>query len=161
MAGNDWNIAVGLVTAALDDIGAPGIIKLILILILGVTAFAGIILCVRRKKKKSRRISYHKTLPKVHYETEAYQSLMQAYQIAGSIRGMLMLELKQCENPHAAMHFQAAIDYLEKSRYQDYETALFLYASDGEEQTDQLFEQIIAKEVQRKRGLPQKGDRST
>lgn len=47
----------------------------------------------------------------------------------------------------------ASLDYLEHSRYKDYETMLYEYLWDGSEQCRQVLDQILAAEIQKQMRL--------
>lgn len=99
---------------------------------------------------------YKRPLPAVRYHQETVQCLRNAYRAAGSIEGMLLLAPRKCRQKKARKRFRAAGSYLKDSRYRDYETALYLFASDGSPDCKKLFTYIIELEVQKKRGLPMK-----
>lgn len=99
---------------------------------------------------------YKRPLPAVRYHQETVQCLQSAYRAAGTIEGMLLLASRKCRQKKARKRFRAAGSYLKDSRYRDYETALYLFASDGSPDCKKLFTYIIELEVQKKRGLPMK-----
>lgn len=99
---------------------------------------------------------YKRRLPKAVYKPETVACLQGAYRVAGSIEGMLLLASRKCRQKKARKRFRAAISYLKDSRYQDYETALYLFASDGSLDCKNLFTYIIELEVQKIHGLPMK-----
>ena len=99
---------------------------------------------------------YKRPLPAVRYHQETVQCLQSAYRAAGTIEGMLLLASRKCRQKKARKRFRAAGSYLKGSRYRDYETALYLFASDGSRDCKKLFTYIIELEVQKKRGLPMK-----
>ena len=73
-----------------------------------------------------------------------------AYESAGTLRGMLTLLVEQCpkENGRA----KAALDYLEHSRYQDYETAL-AYLSDSSAVCEKQIREVLKREIQKTTAL--------
>ena len=68
----------------------------------------------------------------------------------GTLRGMLTLLVEQCpkENGRA----KAALDYLEHSRYQDYETAL-AYLSDSSAVCEKQIREVLKREIQKTTAL--------
>ena len=99
---------------------------------------------------------YKRPLPAVRYHQETVQCLQSAYRAAGSIETTLLLASRKCRQKKARKRFRAAVRYLKESRYQDYETALLVYASDGSPECNKLFTYIIGLEVRKNRGLPMK-----
>lgn len=99
---------------------------------------------------------YKRRLPVVGYRQDTIECLRTAYRAAGSIEGTLLLASRKCQQKKARRRFRAAVSYLKESRYQDYETALLVYASDGSQDCDTLFTYLIELEVQKTRGLPVK-----
>ena len=96
---------------------------------------------------------YRKRMPKKPYPKEFHEAVRQAYNAAGNIRGMLLLlEGKWRLNP-AGKRIVAALDYLEHSRYKDYETALYTYLSDGTEECRALLAEILEKEIRKQKRL--------
>ena len=73
-----------------------------------------------------------------------------AYESAGTLRGMLTLLVEQCpkENGRA----KAALDYLEHSRYRDYETAL-AYLSDSSAVCEKQIREVLKREIQKTTAL--------
>lgn len=103
-----------------------------------------------------KKPAYAKRIPKVIYGEEMIQLLFACYNTTGSIEGMLQLAVKKSRNKKNKKKFKAALSYLHTSRYKDYETALYVYAGDGREQTNILFSTIIEKEAAKSRLLPLK-----
>lgn len=99
---------------------------------------------------------YKRRLPKAVYKPETVACLQGAYRAAGNIEGMLLLASRKCRQKKARERFRAAGSYLKDSRYRDYETALYLLASDGSPDCKNLFTYIIGLEVRKNRGLPMK-----
>ena len=93
---------------------------------------------------------YKRPLPAVRYHQETVQCLQSAYRAAGTIEGMLLLASRKCRQKKARKRFRAAGSYVKDSRYRDYETALYLFASDGSPDCKKLFTYIIELEVQKK-----------
>lgn len=90
----------------------------------------------------------------VTYSEEVLEKMQNAYQVAGDFRGMLLI-LKQ--DPSFEKRIQrrmlASLDYLEHSRYKDYETMLYEYLWDGSELCKQLLDQILETEIQKQMRL--------
>lgn len=99
---------------------------------------------------------YKRRLPKAVYKPETVACLQNAYQAAGNIEGMLLLASRKCWQKKARKRFRAAESYLKDSRYRDYETALFTYASDGSRECDEVCSYVIWQEACKSRGLPMK-----
>ncbi|WP_334196525.1 hypothetical protein, partial [Muricomes intestini] len=78
------------------------------------------------------------------------------YCTTGDIRGMLLLLQSKWEKGTAAKRIPAALDYLENSRYRDYETTFF-YLSDQSADVDTILQKILEKEVRKQKGLVCKG----
>lgn len=97
---------------------------------------------------------YKWRLPAVRYHQETVACLQNAYQAAGNIEGMLLLASRKCRQKKARKRFRAAGSYLKDSRYRDYETALFTYASDGSRECDEVCSYVIWQEACKSRGLP-------
>ncbi len=97
---------------------------------------------------------YKRRLPVVRYWEDTIQCLKKAYHVTGNIEGTLRLASRKCRQKKARKRFRAAESYLKDSRYRDYETALYLFASDGSSDCKNLFVYIIELEVQKNRGLP-------
>ena len=99
---------------------------------------------------------YKRRLPAVRYRQETIHCLQSAYRAAGTIEGMLLLASRKCRQKKARKRFRAAGSYLKDSRYRDYETALFIYASDGSRECDEVCSYVIWQEACKSRGLPMK-----
>lgn len=99
---------------------------------------------------------YTQKLPEASYTGNDRELLRSCYNAAGSIEGMLSIGLSKCKDKKIKKRLRAADSYLKESRYKDYETALFFYASDGSEETKALFQDIIETELRKRIGLPMK-----
>ena len=90
------------------------------------------------RDRRAGNIQQGKRLPKKLYSQAFLDAVPRAYESAGTLRGMLTLLVEQCpkENGRA----KAALDYLEHSRYQDYETALAYLAETGDADRDCRFD---------------------
>lgn len=97
---------------------------------------------------------YKRGLPAVRYGKDTIECLQTSYRAAGSIEGTLLLASRKCQQKRARRRFRAAVSYLKESRYQDYETALLVYASDSSKDCNKLFTYLIELEVQKTHGLP-------
>lgn len=131
----------------------PGVMyvvgTVIFILIIGMLFFG--------KYLTRKKPAYAKRLPRVIYGEEMIQLLFTCYHTTDSIEGMLQVAVKKSRNKKNKKKLKAALSYLHTSRYKDYETALYVYAGDGREQTNILFSTIIEKEAAKSRLLPYKG----
>ncbi len=103
--------------------------------------------------RNRKRPLYRKKMPKKAYAPAFIESISRAYFSAGDIRGMLNVLSEKWKGGTAGKRIPAALSYIEGSRYRDYETALFLYLSDGSTECDQVLEQILQKEILKQRGL--------
>ncbi len=110
-----------------------------------------VILLVRRFKKKKQPL-YRRKLPKITYPDAFWEAVRKSYDITGDIRAMLRL-LETEWKGKAGKRIAASLDYLEHSRYRDYETALYQYLSDGSGEAGRTLGQIIELEVRKQRGL--------
>ena len=117
--------------------------------VLSLTLF---IFWVRRMRDAVPR--YKRRLPAARYREETIKCLHDAYQAAGSIEGALLLAARKSRQKKARKRFRAAVSYLKNSRYRDYETALFVYASDNSKDCNNLFVHLIEWEARKDRGLP-------
>ena len=77
-------------------------------------------------------------------------AIPRAYESSGTLQGMLTLLVEQCpkENGRA----KAALDYLEHSRYRDYETAL-AYLSDSSAVCEKQIREVLKREIQKTTAL--------
>ena len=84
------------------------------------------------------------------YSQAFLDAVPRAYESAGTLRGMLTLLVEQCpkENGRA----KAALDYLEHSRYRDYETAL-AYLSDSSAVCEKQIREVLKREIQKTTAL--------
>lgn len=91
-------------------------------------------------------------MPKKLNNMHFLSAMERGYQAAGSIRGMLIILRKKWEKGPERVRICAALDYLENSRYKDYETALG-YLNDHTEEFDRFLKDLLEREIRRKRGL--------
>lgn len=96
---------------------------------------------------------YLRKLPGGSYPPEFLADVSRAYEAAGSLQGMLRLLSADWKDGAAGRRTAAALDYLEHSRYKDYETTLLLYLSDGTPKADARMQEILEQEVRKQRGL--------
>ena len=94
--------------------------------------------------------------PEASYTGDDRELLRSCYNAAGSIEGMLSIGISKCKDRKIKKRLRAADSYLKESRYRDYETALFFYASDGSEKTKALFKEMLETELRKRIGLPMK-----
>lgn len=99
---------------------------------------------------------YTQKLPEASYTGNDRELLRSCYNAAESIEGMLSIGISKCKDKKIKKRLRAADSYLKESRYKDYETALFFYASDGSEETKALFQDMIETELRKRIGLPMK-----
>ena len=91
-----------------------------------------------------------KRLPKKPYSKSISCCDPETYESSGTLQGMLTLLVEQCpkENGRA----KAALDYLEHSRYRDYETAL-AYLSDSSAVCEKQIREVLKREIQKTTAL--------
>lgn len=87
---------------------------------------------------------------KNHTPKAFLDAIPRAYASSGTLRGMLILLIEQWpkENGRA----KAAMDYLDHSRYRDYETTLS-YLSDSSAACETRMEEVLKKEIQKTTAL--------
>ena len=102
------------------------------------------------RDRRAGNIQQGKRLPKKPYSQAFLDAVPRAYESAGTLRGMLTLLVEQCpkENGRA----KAAMDYLEHSRYRDYETAL-AYLSDSSAVCEKQIREVLKREIQKTTAL--------
>lgn len=84
------------------------------------------------------------------------KAVQTAYDEEGSILGMLEKLQEQYTDGKTAKKLNDAKNYLQNSRYKDYETTLYYYLSDGSDELKELFARIILKEIGKRMRLPMK-----
>lgn len=104
------------------------------------------------KKRKTGCPLYRQRLPKKLNSMLFLSAMEQGYQAAGSIRGMLLILRKKWTKGPESIRIRAAIDYLENSRYKDYETTLS-YLTDHTKEFDSILQDLLEREIRRQRGL--------
>ena len=77
-------------------------------------------------------------------------AIPRAYESSGTLRGMLTLLLEQCPKENGRV--KAALDYLDHSRYRDYETALH-YLSDSSDACEKQIGEVLKREIQKTTAL--------
>ena len=107
-----------------------------------------VVLEVRDQKRNP--VQSEKKRWKKPYSQAFLDAIPRAYESAGTLRGMLTLLVEQCpkENGRA----KAALDYLEHSRYRDYETAL-AYLSDSSAVCEKQIREVLKREIQKTTAL--------
>lgn len=109
---------------------------------------------VRERRKEIP--AYSKRLPAVRYGDVEKNIFRDSYRAAGSIEGMLRVAAEKIPGHRERRCLRAALSYLEESRYKDYETALYAYASDGTQECRGLFQDMLEMEIRKRRGLLKK-----
>ena len=124
------------------------IIGIALLLLSAVTI--GCMAAFEIRDRKGDKIQSGKKRSKKPYSQAFLDAVPRAYESAGTLRGMLTLLVEQCpkENGRA----KAALDYLEHSRYQDYETAL-AYLSDSSAVCEKQIGEVLKREIQKTTAL--------
>ena len=97
---------------------------------------------------------YQRKLPKIVFPDTFYIEIQRTYEEVENIREMFV-ELKR-KYPTGAIHKRILVaeNYLLHSRYQDFETTLFKYLSDGSLKLEKMYTEIIQREVMKHRRLP-------
>lgn len=103
-------------------------------------------------EKKRNKPTYLKKLPNKSYEDDFIESIQKAYEVSGSINGMLLILKDQWKKGPGIKRIPAALDYLNQSRYKDYETTLS-YLSDHTDRCDQVLQSILECEVRKQKAL--------
>lgn len=114
---------------------------------------AACVLCALLARHRRKRPLYRRKLPKIKYPEGFAESMRLAYGVTGDIRGMLRLLQSQWQGK-TTRRIAAALDYLENSRYRDYETALYEYLADGSMEIQKELDAILEKEIRKLKGLP-------
>lgn len=99
---------------------------------------------------------YLKKLPRVSYFPDTMKLLWDCYQVSRTPEGMLTMAAERSGDRRVRKRLDASVSYLKESRYKDYETALYVYASDGSSACRELFEKVLQTEMRKRQGLPQK-----
>ncbi len=123
--------------------------------ILVLVLIAGMLLGAVWTEFKNNGASYMKKMPKGSFDKQFLISITKAYGLAGNIKGMLLLLKSNYQKGYPAVKILAALDYLEHSRHQDYETALS-YLSDHTPECEELMENILEQEIRKQRALVMK-----
>lgn len=107
-----------------------------------------VVLEVRDQKRNP--VQSEKKRWKKPYSQAFLDAIPRAYASSGTLRGMLILLIEQWpkENGRA----KAALDYLDHSRYRDYETAL-AYLSDSSAVCEKQIREVLKREIQKTTAL--------
>lgn len=117
--------------------------------------FAVSILSIVLLKMSEPLPAYCRRMPRKCYTKEFLQAMDTAYEVAGDIRGMLLLLQGKWNKGVPGKRIPAALDYLEHSRYKDYETTL-QYLSDHTQDCDSVLQRILEKEIRKQTALTEK-----
>lgn len=112
-------------------------------------------LCLVILKAPEKTPLYCRRLPQKKYPEEFLKAMETAYDAAGDIRGMLLLLQEKWKKGAAGKRIPAALDYLENSRYKDFETTL-QYLSDKTEPCEAVIQRIQEKEIRKRTALTKK-----
>lgn len=107
---------------------------------------------------RGRKPLYKRRLNKVAYTEGFFCEIQKAYTGTGDIRSALALMEEQAREKgrkDALSRIARAMDYLENSRYKDYETALS-YLSDESLASRKVIGEILEMEAQKQKRLPDK-----
>lgn len=99
---------------------------------------------------------YRRKVRKVRMPPQFYEELTSGYREAGDIKEALEGMLSKYPRGRAARRIRASLDYLENSRYRDYETALYGYVWDKKEESAALLAEILVQDLAKIRRLPVK-----
>ena len=106
------------------------------------------------------------TLPfqRIRYPPEFLISMERAYEVTGDVRGMLGILEHDFEKELIHKYIVEALNYLNESRYRDYETALELLSDESWEymETYRLIlekEEMKSKRLEMKSNVPNSGTR--
>lgn len=113
------------------------------------------VLCLILLKASEQTPLYCRRLPHKKYPEEFLKAIETAYDAAGDIRGMLLLLQGKWKKGVPGKRIPAALDYLENSRYRDFETTL-RYLSDKTEACEAVIERIQEKEIRKRTALIEK-----
>lgn len=121
----------------------------IALLLLSAVTIACMVVFEVRDRKAGKPLPGKRNFQKP-YSQAFLDAVPRAYESSGTLRGMLTLLVEQCpkENGRA----KAALDYLEHSRYRDYETAL-AYLSDSSAVCEKQIQEVLKKEIQKTTAL--------
>ena len=121
----------------------------IALLLLSAVTIACMVVFEVRDRKAGKPLPWKRKF-QTPYSQAFLDAVPRAYESSGTLRGMLTLLVEQCpkENGRA----KAALDYLEHSRYRDYETAL-AYLSDSSAACEKQIQEVLKKEIQKTTAL--------
>lgn len=124
------------------------IIGIVLLLLSAGTIGWMVVLEVRDRKRNP--IQSGKKRWKKPYSQAFLDAIPRAYASSGTLRGMLILLIEQWpkENGRA----KAALDYLDHSRYRDFETAME-YLSDSSDSCEKTIGEVLKREIQKTTAL--------
>ncbi len=111
--------------------------------------------CLMILKESERIPLYCRKLPRKSYPAEVIQAIETAYDATGDIKAMLLLLQEKWKKGVAGKRIPAALDYLENSRYKDFETTL-QYLSDQTEACERVIKSILEKEIRKRTALTEK-----
>ena len=102
------------------------------------------------RDRRAGNIQQGKRLPKKPYSKAFLAAIPRAYESSATLQGMLTLLVEQCpkENGRA----KAALEYLEHSRYRDFETAMD-YLSDSSDSCEKMIGEVLKREIQKTTAL--------
>lgn len=117
-----------------------------------------IVLGVRHMAKfyhweKPIKSAYKKQLGKIHYPDGFLNEFSAAYFATENLEYAIDLIEKKYIDGNLNAHILAAKEYLECSRYKDYETAL-QFLSDGSPEFREVYQRILAQEDNKRHRLP-------
>ncbi len=102
------------------------------------------------RDRRAGNIQQGKRLPKKPYSKAFFAAIPRAYESSGTLQGMLMLLIEQC--PKESARAKAALEYLEHSRYRDFETAMD-YLSDSSDSCEKMIGEVLKREIQKTTAL--------
>ena len=113
--------------------------------------FFGITLMMQIQEKQ--KPLYMRKRRKVKYPENFSESVLRAYDVTESVPGMLHLLAIKYRKGRLYERIQIAEDYIKRSRYRDYETALE-YLTEGLVGQAELCQKVIDRELKKRKRLP-------
>lgn len=95
---------------------------------------------------KEKQPLYAQKLPRMKCTPDFYDKVKKAYDTTTSVKGMLMLLESQKIGRKMKLRIHAAIDYLDNSRFRDYENTL-LYLYNGSREGDEIIKYVLEQEI--------------
>lgn len=104
----------------------------------------------------ARKPAYRKRRRKICISAEFYYEFKENYQRTENIRETLDIMRELYPKKMYAKRIKAAISYLERSHYRDYETALYRYLLDDRQVASSILSEVLLEDMLKRRRLPDK-----